>query len=347
VQRARILDATARLIAEQGYRATSVATIVAAAGVSRRAFYEHFADKDDAALEAFAIAARFVVPRVTEAFRGERDWARGLGAALASYLAILDCDRSWTVFAQVEVAAAGARAAQLRRAAMEPFVAEVDAARPPSARRGVAAVALVAAVDQLVRDHLQAPNGPLLSRWDAIWRRAIGEELLQTAVAEPPMPRAASGKTRRADAIAAAAERGDVRLLRALVVESAAAGDGPALWQAVLAHHRSAVPRLPDEVLAEALGALERAWFFGLPLEQAGQGSGRWSVPSLAARCLEHVAAHPGCSGEDVRRALGLGHASPVNRTLARLESQGLVRRETGRGRANAWYVAASKNDGK
>lgn len=346
MQRARILDATARLVAERGYRAASVAAIVDRAGVSRRAFYEHFANKDDAALQAFEIAARFVVPRVRHAFRGEEDWGRGLGAALAAYLAIMDCDRSWTVFAQLEVGAAGGRAAQLRRSAIHPFVAEVEAARPRWAHGGAAAVALVAAVDQLVRDHLAEPGQPLLSLWGAIWRGAVGEEL-RCVPADAPGPSVELTKTRRAVEVAAAAHEPDARgRLRDLIEESVADGDGPALWQAVLAGQRAVAPSLPDEILARALGALERAWFFGLPLEEAGQGTGPWSVPSLTARCLEHVAAHPGCSGEDVRRALGLPHLSQVNRTLARLEREGRLRRERGQGRANAWFVVPeAKND--
>jgi len=51
-QRARLLDAVPRVVAEKGYEAMSVADIVKAAAVSRNAFYKSFKDKQD----CFAIA---------------------------------------------------------------------------------------------------------------------------------------------------------------------------------------------------------------------------------------------------------------------------------------------------
>lgn len=49
--RARILDAAAAGFAEQGYDGTSVAEICGRAGVSKGAFYHHFASKQDLFLE--------------------------------------------------------------------------------------------------------------------------------------------------------------------------------------------------------------------------------------------------------------------------------------------------------
>jgi AcrR family transcriptional regulator len=46
-QRARLLDAVPRVVAEKGYEAMSVADIVKAAAVSRNAFYKSFKDKQD------------------------------------------------------------------------------------------------------------------------------------------------------------------------------------------------------------------------------------------------------------------------------------------------------------
>lgn len=51
-QRRRLLEAVAGVVAARGYEAMSVAHIVKAAGVSRNAFYENFADKE----ECFAAA---------------------------------------------------------------------------------------------------------------------------------------------------------------------------------------------------------------------------------------------------------------------------------------------------
>jgi AcrR family transcriptional regulator len=56
-QRSRILMAMIEEVAERGYASTSVAHITARAGVSRKSFYEQFADKEDCYLAAFDAAA--------------------------------------------------------------------------------------------------------------------------------------------------------------------------------------------------------------------------------------------------------------------------------------------------
>ncbi|WP_225731710.1 MULTISPECIES: TetR/AcrR family transcriptional regulator [unclassified Nocardia] len=45
-QRLRMFDAVIEVVSEKGYRTATVADVIARAGVSRRTFYEHFADKD-------------------------------------------------------------------------------------------------------------------------------------------------------------------------------------------------------------------------------------------------------------------------------------------------------------
>ncbi len=51
-QRERLLSAMVEVVASGGFDAASIAQVVAAAGVSRRAFYEHFRDKEDCFLAA-------------------------------------------------------------------------------------------------------------------------------------------------------------------------------------------------------------------------------------------------------------------------------------------------------
>jgi AcrR family transcriptional regulator len=55
-QRRRILTALLEEVAVRGYAATSVAHITASAGVSRKSFYEQFADKEDCYFAAFEMA---------------------------------------------------------------------------------------------------------------------------------------------------------------------------------------------------------------------------------------------------------------------------------------------------
>ncbi len=51
--RARVLDAAVELFARQGYDGTSVAQVVAQAGVAKGGFYHHFASKEDLLYEVY------------------------------------------------------------------------------------------------------------------------------------------------------------------------------------------------------------------------------------------------------------------------------------------------------
>jgi AcrR family transcriptional regulator len=52
-QRARIMDAMIELVGDQGYGATTITQLIALAGVSRKAFYEQFASKEDCFLATY------------------------------------------------------------------------------------------------------------------------------------------------------------------------------------------------------------------------------------------------------------------------------------------------------
>jgi AcrR family transcriptional regulator len=52
-QRVRLLDAVAKVVARKGYGAATVADVIALAGVSRRTFYEQFADLESCFLAAY------------------------------------------------------------------------------------------------------------------------------------------------------------------------------------------------------------------------------------------------------------------------------------------------------
>src|SRR3977135_2675206 len=59
-QRARLLQAATEAVAELGYVKTTVADVLARAGVSRATFYQLFRDKEDCFLAAYQLNADFV-----------------------------------------------------------------------------------------------------------------------------------------------------------------------------------------------------------------------------------------------------------------------------------------------
>ena len=52
-QRTRLLEAVGRAVAERGYAAATIDDVVRRAGVSKKTFYDHFADKQDCFLAAY------------------------------------------------------------------------------------------------------------------------------------------------------------------------------------------------------------------------------------------------------------------------------------------------------
>ena len=68
-QRARIHGAMVEAIAQYGYQKTSVKKVVALSGVSRRSFYEQFADKEQCFLTSLDLVAARAVKQTNEAYR--------------------------------------------------------------------------------------------------------------------------------------------------------------------------------------------------------------------------------------------------------------------------------------
>lgn len=342
LQRARILDATAQTVAEDGYAATSADRIRRRAGVSSRTFYEHFADKQDAVLWAFDAAATFAVPRIVAAFAEQDAWAVGVDAALQTYLAIMDCDRAWAVLCLVELPGVATGMGERRDALLAPLVAAVSQAVPAGSL--VPAADVVAAVDGVVRERLLRDEDADL--------QGLRPELLALALSPylgaerarrlidraPPVSRAPVDLTRAGRA--AELVEGPADALARLVDEAVAERDGPALWRVVLGLHdrRARGEAVPWQLERRVLDGLAQASFFGMPvrdMEAAG-----WGPPTPGERVLRYVAAHPGCSGQEIRAALGFAHLSQVTRVLHVLRDEGLVARRTPRGRANAWVVS-------
>lgn len=91
-QRERLLDATEALIAERGAGKTTIEGIVKRAGVSSVTFYEHFRDKDECFVAAFARAVRELRAEVSEAVPAQGSWMERVRAALAALLAAVDAE---------------------------------------------------------------------------------------------------------------------------------------------------------------------------------------------------------------------------------------------------------------
>lgn len=146
IQRQRILAATAEAVAEHGAAAMTVAHIVARAGVSRRTFYEMFADREECFLAAFDEAVGRAGAGVVPAYEAACDWCERIRAALAALLGFLDANPGACALLVVEVLGAGPQALQRRARIMDVLIAGIDEGRagvkgaqpPPLTAEGVA-----------------------------------------------------------------------------------------------------------------------------------------------------------------------------------------------------------------
>lgn len=85
-QRARLFGAMIEAVHRQGYRATTVAHVIALAGVSRRAFYEQFANKEDCFLGTYDIAVARGKRRMMDGWMMERGWANRVHRACQAFV---------------------------------------------------------------------------------------------------------------------------------------------------------------------------------------------------------------------------------------------------------------------
>jgi AcrR family transcriptional regulator len=125
-QRERILSAVADVTSVAGYRDMSVEDVIVTAGVSRRTFYEHFKNKDDAFLAAFDAVLAQLSTALLEAVEPEEPGAPRLRAGLAAFLDFIAREPAFARMCIVEALAAGSDAVTRRNAAMAAFARILD-----------------------------------------------------------------------------------------------------------------------------------------------------------------------------------------------------------------------------
>jgi len=125
-QRERILAAVGQAAAELGYVEMSVEAIIARAGVSRRTFYEHFKNKEDAFLAAYDAVVRRQARHIRRAYFDESTLLDRLRAGIAAYLRFIADEPDMARMCIVEVLAAGPRAMEKRSEAMRMFAEIIE-----------------------------------------------------------------------------------------------------------------------------------------------------------------------------------------------------------------------------
>lgn len=164
-QRARMLDAVTRAVAEKGYANITVADIVSLAGVSRRTFYEQFDDKQDCFLAAYETGTDALIGAMVDAVRelGEdAPWRQVLEAAVDKYVGTLAEHPEFARTFLIDVLGAGPEAVERRRRVYERFVDQyrflaVRTSQQEPQLGGIPDVylqALVGGIGELVQQHI-------------------------------------------------------------------------------------------------------------------------------------------------------------------------------------------------
>jgi AcrR family transcriptional regulator len=187
-QRTRIHGAMIEAVAQSGYEETSVKQVIALAGVSRRSFYEQFANKQECFLATFDLIARREMQYVRRAYlAAEGTLEERVQASLQRYARLTLEDRKAALLVVLEAQTAGvAGMARLRRAtaACEQMLAHSFSQTP-------GAVALAPPIVRCVAGGLQGIAGAFMRDPQRTEGLDAVEEMLgwtlafQTPAAEP------------------------------------------------------------------------------------------------------------------------------------------------------------------
>ncbi len=107
-QRARIHGAMVEAVAHHGYEATSVKQVIGLAGVSRRSFYEQFANKEECFLATFDLLVRRELKQLRKAYLGtDGPLEERARAVFARFAATTADDRNATLLVVLEAQRVG------------------------------------------------------------------------------------------------------------------------------------------------------------------------------------------------------------------------------------------------
>jgi AcrR family transcriptional regulator len=129
IQRGRMLAAAVEAVEEVGYAHMTVAQVISRARVSRKTFYDVFADREDCFLAAFDQAIAHGAALTKEAYEQEAGWRDGIRAGLARLLMFLDDEPGLARVCIVEALGAGPTVLERRAQVLEELAAVIDRGR--------------------------------------------------------------------------------------------------------------------------------------------------------------------------------------------------------------------------
>jgi AcrR family transcriptional regulator/DNA-binding MarR family transcriptional regulator len=316
IQRTRLIVAMAQVVRERGIGATTVADVVSRSGVSRRTFYELFADRDDCFRGAFDHAIERAGQRVVPAHESAHDWRERMRAGLTALLEFLDDEPDLGALCVVDALGAGPVGLARRAEVVRLLVAAVDEGRLETVAgarpTGMAAEGVVGAVLSVLHARL-ACGGPSAESGE---HRGARDE---RARGKGPRDGTAPGGRAQADQ---ASMTSLLAPLMAMVVLPYQGQDAATREAARRGRRRR--PSQPRD---------------GDPLKSLDM-----RVTYRTVQVLRAIAASPQASNRQIADAAGIADPGQISKLLSRLEQVGLIRNEIAapyRGEPNAWSLTA------
>lgn len=132
MQRRRLLLAIGEVVGKKGLEAAIVGRVCEQAGVSRRTFYELFADREACLLAAFDAQIDRLVLSVRPVYEGDGKWRERIRSGLSFVLEYLDAEPDAARLCVIEAPRAGPALLERRRQVLQALVAAVDEGRGES-----------------------------------------------------------------------------------------------------------------------------------------------------------------------------------------------------------------------
>jgi AcrR family transcriptional regulator len=183
--RARLTGGLASAIEEKGYTGVTIADVVRHARVSKRTFYEHFADKEECFLALYAETNADLLALIATAAGADRPWEARLGAAARVYFERLAAEPELIRAALLEIQAAGPRARELRREVQRRYADQlrtlsIAAAAEEDGLRALSpelATAVVGGLNELMLEAVEAGHEARMGELAAAATELIGAVL--------------------------------------------------------------------------------------------------------------------------------------------------------------------------
>jgi AcrR family transcriptional regulator/DNA-binding MarR family transcriptional regulator len=293
IQRARIIAAMVDEVSERGSANVTVAHVVGRSGVSRRTFYELFADIRDCFLAAFdetlVRASRYVL----DAYDPAADWRERVRAALVALLEFVEREPDAGRLLIVDSLGVGAPTLARRQQVVDRIVAVVDEGRmlrkPGSEPLGLAAEGAVGGVLSVLHTRLlEEPDGggsrqsPLIELTGSLMSMIVLPYLGQAGARRElrrPVPKQSNYSQRTTgDPLRDVDMRLTYRTIRVLLAVGTYPGcSNREIAQASGAHDQGQISKLLSRL--EGIGLIANS--------SAGQSRGATNAGTLTAKGLE------------------------------------------------------------